>query len=271
VAIAQPDVVNCGGLMQAKKIAALAEAHYVPIAPHNPNGPLATAASMHLAASIPNFLILETIGSADDRAEQAAVAKPAIEFEDGCLKLPTGPGLGIEPVFEEIDKLEDQNDALQEANSELEEANEGLKDANEELRLTNDVLTDANEDLEANNEALQAATEELTLENEKLSERLADEDTTAEPSKQSICNLVRRLQENPNRKNKWLEDTARKLEHYAHHFAKTPRAIATLLQAATTARTVLLNNKNTAKTVAKINSHTTEEHEKNQQGNQRSG
>ena len=104
VAIAQPDVVNCGGLMQAKKIAALAEAHYVPIAPHNPNGPLATAASIHLAASIPNFLILETIGSADDRAEQAAVAKPVIEFEDGCLKLPTGPGLGIEPVFEEIDK-----------------------------------------------------------------------------------------------------------------------------------------------------------------------
>lgn len=104
VAIAQPDVVNCGGLMQARKIAALAEAHYVPIAPHNPNGPLATAASIHLAASIPNFLILETIGSTDDQAEQAAVARPAIQFEDGCLKLPTGPGLGIEPVFSEIAK-----------------------------------------------------------------------------------------------------------------------------------------------------------------------
>jgi len=103
VAIAQPDIVNCGGLMQAKKIAALAESHYVPIAPHNPNGPLATAASIQLAASIPNFLILETIGSADDRAEQAAVARPPIEFEEGCLKLPTSPGLGIEPVFSEID------------------------------------------------------------------------------------------------------------------------------------------------------------------------
>lgn len=90
--------------MQARKIAALAEAHYVPIAPHNPNGPLATAASIHLAASIPNFLILETIGSTDDQAEQAAVARPAIQFEDGCLKLPTGPGLGIEPVFSEIAK-----------------------------------------------------------------------------------------------------------------------------------------------------------------------
>ena len=104
VAVAQPDVVNCGGLMQAKKIAALAESYYVPLALHNPNGPLATAASIQLAASIPNFLILETIGSAEDRADQAAVAQPPLVFEDGCLLLPTGPGLGMEPVFSEIEK-----------------------------------------------------------------------------------------------------------------------------------------------------------------------
>jgi len=102
VAVAQPDVVNCGGLMQARKIAALAEAHSVPLAPHNPNGPLATAASIQLAASIPNFLILETIGSAADRAEQAAVARPPLAFNDGYLELPTGPGLGIEPLFGEL-------------------------------------------------------------------------------------------------------------------------------------------------------------------------
>lgn len=103
VSVAQPDVVNCGGLMQAKKIAALAEAHYVPLAPHNPNGPLATAASIHLAASIPNFLILETIGSLEDRADQASVAHPPLVFEDGCLLLPTGPGLGMEPILREIE------------------------------------------------------------------------------------------------------------------------------------------------------------------------
>jgi galactonate dehydratase len=94
VAVAQPDVVNCGGLMQAKKMAALAEAHYISMAPHNPNGPIATVANVHLAASIPNFLILETIGSDEDKALQAQVIDPPLRFEDGCLLLPSGPGLG---------------------------------------------------------------------------------------------------------------------------------------------------------------------------------
>lgn len=95
VAIAQPDVVNCGGLMQAKKMAALAEAEYISFAPHNPNGPVATVANLHLAASIPNFLILETIGSDEDKAIQAQVIDPPLRFEDGYLLLPTGPGLGV--------------------------------------------------------------------------------------------------------------------------------------------------------------------------------
>jgi galactonate dehydratase len=94
LAVAQPDVVNCGGLMQAKKIAALAEAEYVSLAPHNPTGPVATVAAVHLAASIPNFLILETIGSDEDKALQAQIIDPPLRFEDGCLLLPTGPGLG---------------------------------------------------------------------------------------------------------------------------------------------------------------------------------
>jgi galactonate dehydratase len=96
VAVIQPDVVNCGGLMQARKIAALAEAYYISVAPHNPNGPVATAAAIHFASSIPNFLILETIGSDEDRRLQAEVAYPALRFEDGCLLLPDGPGLGVE-------------------------------------------------------------------------------------------------------------------------------------------------------------------------------
>ncbi|MCC7352686.1 MAG: mandelate racemase/muconate lactonizing enzyme family protein [Anaerolineae bacterium] len=104
VAVAQPDVVNCGGLAQAKKIAALAEAYYIGIAPHNPNGPLATVAAMHLAASIPNFLILETIGSDEDKAIQAEVSRPALRFEDGHLLLPEGPGLGVEPVPEAFEQ-----------------------------------------------------------------------------------------------------------------------------------------------------------------------
>ena len=96
VSVAQPDVVWCGGLSQAKKIAAFAEAEYIGIAPHNPNGPLATMASLHLAASIPNFLILETIGSDEIRQQESQVASPLPSLEDGCLPLPKGPGLGID-------------------------------------------------------------------------------------------------------------------------------------------------------------------------------
>lgn len=94
VAIAQPDVVNCGGLAQAKKIAGIAESEYVAMAPHNPNGPLATLASLHLAAVIPNFLILETVGSEAEHALHAELIDPAIQIENGELLLPEQPGLG---------------------------------------------------------------------------------------------------------------------------------------------------------------------------------
>jgi L-alanine-DL-glutamate epimerase-like enolase superfamily enzyme len=56
--ISDEHILICGGLLEAKKIAALAEAHYVTVAPHNPLGPVSTAAAVHFAASTPNFLIL---------------------------------------------------------------------------------------------------------------------------------------------------------------------------------------------------------------------
>lgn len=96
VSVAQPDVVWCGGLSLAKKIAAFAESEYVGVAPHNSNGPLATMASPHLATSIPNFLILETVGSDEVRQHESPVASPLPSLEDGCLPLPKGPGLGID-------------------------------------------------------------------------------------------------------------------------------------------------------------------------------
>ncbi len=57
--IIQPDVARTGGITSMKKIAAMADANYVTVAPHNPNGPICSAASMHVAASIPNFVIME--------------------------------------------------------------------------------------------------------------------------------------------------------------------------------------------------------------------
>ena len=57
--IIQPDVCVVGGLLEMRKIAALAEAHYVSVAPHNPMGPLATAVNVHFSAAAPNFRVLE--------------------------------------------------------------------------------------------------------------------------------------------------------------------------------------------------------------------
>jgi galactonate dehydratase len=96
VDILQCDIVNCGGMTGMKKIAALAEAHYVSMAPHNPNGPVATMINLQYAATIPNFLILETVGSeADDRIAGEFLKNP-VRLQDGCLPVPTGPGFSFE-------------------------------------------------------------------------------------------------------------------------------------------------------------------------------
>lgn len=92
--VAQPDVMHCGGLTEAKRIAALADLHYVPIAPHNPGGPICTAASMHLAAAVPNFLVLEQMES--ERTLRDQLVKQPFELKDGAFSLPDTPGLGID-------------------------------------------------------------------------------------------------------------------------------------------------------------------------------
>ncbi len=92
--IIQPDVCICGGLLEMRKIAAIAEAHYVSVAPHNPMGPLATAVNVHFAAASANFKILEYIdprGSEwNDWVDEPYLAK------DGYLELRDRPGLGVE-------------------------------------------------------------------------------------------------------------------------------------------------------------------------------
>ncbi len=94
VDIIQPDLLCCGGLLEAKKIAAIAEAHYVTVAPHNPLGLVSTAASVHLAASINNFVILEWHG--DDKRKKQEFVTPVWKPVDGYFELPTSPGLGME-------------------------------------------------------------------------------------------------------------------------------------------------------------------------------
>ena len=95
VDLLQCDIGNCGGITAMKKIAALAEAHYIGMAPHNPNGPLATVMNVHYAAAIPNFYILETVGSEAEDKLTAEILQNPLTRTDGELSLPTGPGFGV--------------------------------------------------------------------------------------------------------------------------------------------------------------------------------
>lgn len=93
-AILQPDLGRSGGILETKKIAAMAEAHHVQIAPHCYCGPIVGAANAQLAATLPNFLILESIKTWDGFHE--TLLKKKIEWQDGHV-VPSGePGLGVE-------------------------------------------------------------------------------------------------------------------------------------------------------------------------------
>ncbi|HIE29035.1 TPA: mandelate racemase/muconate lactonizing enzyme family protein [Candidatus Poribacteria bacterium] len=92
--ILMPDVKHTGGILELKKISALAESVKIPIAPHNPSGPVATAASVQCMTSVPNFLILEHAwGEVPWRSE--LIIEPE-KIEHGFIEISDKPGLGIE-------------------------------------------------------------------------------------------------------------------------------------------------------------------------------
>ena len=94
--IAQPDISHCGGITEIRKIAAMLEPYHIQFAPHNPNGPVSTASSLHVCAVVQNFDILEfASGSIYSRSE---IISTSINFkpEGGFFPLPPGPGLGID-------------------------------------------------------------------------------------------------------------------------------------------------------------------------------
>ena len=114
--IIQPDICVVGGLLEMRKIAAIAEAHYVTVAPHNPMGPLATAVNLHFSAAQPNFKILEYrlpdgVAYAGKGLKEASeppryVVDPYLP-EDGHLLLrPDRPGWGVEidEAYLEVDR-----------------------------------------------------------------------------------------------------------------------------------------------------------------------
>jgi galactonate dehydratase len=91
----RPDVCLAGGITHTKKIAALAEANYVGVVPHNPLGPVSTAACLQIAACIPNFALQEyPIG--EHAYPKNVMVKQPIPLADGFLMIPDTPGIGIE-------------------------------------------------------------------------------------------------------------------------------------------------------------------------------
>ncbi len=89
----QPDICHCGGISEIRRMAAYAETYHIKFAPHNPNGPVATAASIAVAASTQNFAILEFASSVYTRPD---IFDFDLTARDGYFSLPERPGLGIE-------------------------------------------------------------------------------------------------------------------------------------------------------------------------------
>ena len=95
---ARLDVCVVGGLTEAVKIAAMAEAHYIDLMPHNPFGPLCTAASVHLAAAVPNMSWLEIRESPTEHVDRYDKAVYPVQpvAEGANIVVPDAPGLGVE-------------------------------------------------------------------------------------------------------------------------------------------------------------------------------
>ena len=95
VDVVQPDSGRIGGITQLKKIAAMAEAHYITVAPHSGSlGPVGEYAALHVLAAIPNALILERLEF--DSPARYEVIDPHPETVDGYIEVPDRPGLGVD-------------------------------------------------------------------------------------------------------------------------------------------------------------------------------
>lgn len=103
--VVQPDIMHGGGFTELRRIAALAETYQVMVAPHNPGGPVCMAASMHLSAAVPNFLVLEQINP--DRELRDLASSPAPELRDGHVHLTDAPGLGMVPNLKALEEYGD--------------------------------------------------------------------------------------------------------------------------------------------------------------------
>jgi len=111
--VIQPDITHCGGLSEARRIAALGEAYRVTLAPHNPQGPISTAATLELGFAVPSYVICESV-HADVPWRDDVVTEGFSVQKQGRIVLPnTRPGLGIEINEAEVSKHPFQQEVLQ--------------------------------------------------------------------------------------------------------------------------------------------------------------
>lgn len=103
VQILQPDPSTLGGILRTRFVCAMVDAHYGVVAPHQAQGPLSTSACIQIGACTPNLLIQELFDEFNAEWEHHIVTEP-VRVVDGYIQIPTGPGLGNDLNFREVEK-----------------------------------------------------------------------------------------------------------------------------------------------------------------------
>ncbi|MEO6908511.1 MAG: enolase C-terminal domain-like protein, partial [Abditibacteriaceae bacterium] len=111
--VLQPDITHCGGLTEARRIAAMAEAYRVSLAPHNPQGPVSTAASLELGFATPSYIICESVHNDVPWRSDVVSESFTIEKKGRIVRPSDKPGLGIEINEEEVKKHPFEQEVLQ--------------------------------------------------------------------------------------------------------------------------------------------------------------
>ena len=111
--ICQLDITHCGGFTAARRIAALAESHQIALAPHNPQGPVSTAASLEFGFSQPSYIICETVHNDVPWRQQVVQEGFTVELRGRLVRPNERPGLGIEIDESEVRKHPFQQEAPQ--------------------------------------------------------------------------------------------------------------------------------------------------------------
>jgi galactonate dehydratase len=113
VSVIQPDITHCGGLSEARRIATLAEAYRVAVAPHNPQGPVSTAASIELGFATPSYSICESVHNDVPWRDEVVSEGFTVEKKGRIVRPNHKPGLGIEINEAEVKKHPFQQEVLQ--------------------------------------------------------------------------------------------------------------------------------------------------------------